>query len=282
MNQKKEYQKKWRELHKNEQKLYHHQWYLKNKIRILQLRKKYEKVNSEEIKQKKHLHYLKNKDYFASQAKQYRLNNRVKIYQRQKEWGEKNRDRISKLRKQYCIDNAEKIRANNKKRYQKNKHNPEYILRRKEYGILNRQRISEHQKRYYRENNLYERNRNKYSINRHNRRALLKASGKLSLKDIQRLYEDNIKQYKTLTCYLCLKPIEFGQDSLEHKMPLSRGGSNTYENLGVAHLKCNLIKGNKTLKEFRADISFEKQLSKIGRDQAYEFERSKHKPARCK
>ena len=61
----------------------------------------------------------------------------------------------------------------------------------------------------------------------------------LSIQTIQVVYEDNIKKYGTLTCYLCLNPIEFKQDSLEHKTPLSRGGTNEYNNLAVACKKCN-------------------------------------------
>src|SRR3990167_4216203 len=46
----------------------------------------------------------------------------------------------------------------------------------------------------------------------------------LSIKTIQLVYEDNIRKYGTLTCYLCLRQIKFGNDHLEHKIPLSRGG----------------------------------------------------------
>lgn len=72
----------------------------------------------------------------------------------------------------------------------------------------------------------------------------------LSLATIQLVYEDNIKRYGTLTCYLCLNPVVFGQDSLEHKMPLSRGGTNEYNNLAVACRGCNNKKNTKTYEEF--------------------------------
>ena len=81
--------------------------------------------------------------------------------------------------------------------------------------------------------------------------SLKRNGGELSVKTIQMVYEDSIKRYGTLTCYLCLKAIEFKQDCLEHKLPLSRGGTNVYENLGVAHCICNSEKGNKTEEEYR-------------------------------
>ena len=92
-------------------------------------------------------------------------------------------------------------------------------------------------------------------ISRMNRlsNAKRKAAGFLSLQTIQLVYEDNIKQYGTLTCYLCLKPIKFGKDNLEHKTPLSRGGNNEYINLGVACQKCNYKKHIKTEMEYRMD-----------------------------
>ena len=82
-------------------------------------------------------------------------------------------------------------------------------------------------------------------------RRRIRLAGKLSIQTIQCIYEDNIKYFGTLTCYLCLKPIEFGNDSLEHKTQLSRGGSNEYNNLAIAHKKCNSSKKDKTEKEYR-------------------------------
>ncbi len=83
------------------------------------------------------------------------------------------------------------------------------------------------------------------------RKALVRNAGKLSIKVVQLVYEDNIKQYGTLTCYLCLKPIKFGDDNLEHKKPLIRGGNHDYFNLGVACANCNHKKHKKTEEEFK-------------------------------
>ena len=82
------------------------------------------------------------------------------------------------------------------------------------------------------------------------RKYRLMAGGELTSKTIQLVYEDNIKRFGTLTCYLCLKSIEFGMDSLEHKTPLFRGGNNEYSNLAIAHKLCNSKKSTKTLEEY--------------------------------
>jgi 5-methylcytosine-specific restriction endonuclease McrA len=81
-----------------------------------------------------------------------------------------------------------------------------------------------------------------------NKRRLLTST--LTIETVQEIYEKNIEQYGTLTCYLCKKTIKFRQDSLEHKIPISRGGTNSKDNLAVAHRSCNCKKNTKTATEF--------------------------------
>lgn len=77
----------------------------------------------------------------------------------------------------------------------------------------------------------------------------------------QRVYESNIKKYGTLTCYLCLKPIAFGNDCIEHKTPLSRKGTNERKNLDIACTRCNKKKFTKTVKEYRKFLKKEYRKS---------------------
>ena len=83
----------------------------------------------------------------------------------------------------------------------------------------------------------------------------MKKAGELTIQIVQQVYEDTIKKYGTLTCYLCELPIPFGKDHLEHKIPLSRGGTNDRENLDIACQKCNCKKHNKTEAEYRKEFS---------------------------
>lgn len=96
---------------------------------------------------------------------------------------------------------------------------------------------------------------------RQRRKAILKGGGDLPLSRIQQVYEDNIKLYSTLTCYLCFKSINFGNDSIDHKIPLFREGTNAYGNLGIAHISCNCSKGTKTEKEYRDWLAKKEVLS---------------------
>lgn len=46
-------------------------------------------------------------------------------------------------------------------------------------------------------------------------------------------------------------PQGYRHDSIEHKIPISRGGTNEYNNLAIAHLSCNKKKHNKTDTEYK-------------------------------
>lgn len=180
-----------------------------------------------------------------------RLKNREKRRLQSKEWHLLNKERDIEYRKEYRL--AHKAEALNRIK----------IYRQTEIGKASHRKEA---KKYYYKNrdkilnyivsekgrrvrlNWSHNNRSKVLYYAQRRRELTKD---LSPEVIQRVYEDNIKKYGTLTCILCFKPIEFGQDSLEHLTPLVRGGNNLYENLSVAHLKCNLQKNRKTLTEWR-------------------------------
>lgn len=52
-------------------------------------------------------------------------------------------------------------------------------------------------------------------------------------------------------CWICKKPIDrrlrvpnWGAATIEHKIPICRGGTHTWGNVVPAHYKCNLDKGD--------------------------------------
>lgn len=57
------------------------------------------------------------------------------------------------------------------------------------------------------------------------------------------------------TCGICLKPVPktWPEDdrsqmpSLDHILPIARGGSHTWDNVQLAHYRCNLSKGARTV-----------------------------------
>lgn len=55
-------------------------------------------------------------------------------------------------------------------------------------------------------------------------------------------------------CQLCFEPVDASlaythmeSKSLDHRVPISKGGAHTYENTQLAHLRCNIAKGDRLL-----------------------------------
>jgi 5-methylcytosine-specific restriction endonuclease McrA len=81
------------------------------------------------------------------------------------------------------------------------------------------------------------------------RRDRIKKLNKLSIKIVRKVYHNNIKKYGKLTCVYC--DIECCDSwHLEHLTPISRGGTNDYDNLAISCPRCNLEKGVKTVDEY--------------------------------
>ena len=177
-------------------------------------------------------YYQDNKEQIAKWMKQYQEDNKEYLAKQDKLYYQDNKEKIAKWYKQYDQDHKEEIAKYNKSWRESN---PEYMIW--------------YMKQYYKTP------KGKASIKAiaHNRRTLLKD---LTVKTIQRVYEANIKKYGVLTCYLCEKPIIEGdnrlRDSLDHSTPITRKGTNKFENLGIAHFSCNSKKGTKTLIEWKA------------------------------
>lgn len=170
--------------------------------------------------------YHYNKIYRTKYNKQYNQTYRKhkKQYQKyyNKQWREDNKEHIIEYKK-----------ANKERRYKQGK----------QWRLVNKERITKYRKQY--SQTLM--GKLVYRVGSHNRRVLKKD---LTKDTIWKVYEANIKKFGTLTCVLCNKPIEFNKDSLEHLTPLTRGGSNNYDNLGIAHRNCNSKKHTMTLKEW--------------------------------
>ena len=57
------------------------------------------------------------------------------------------------------------------------------------------------------------------------------------------------------TCEICGKPISRFQYSIDHRIPLSRGGTNNIDNLRAVHPTCNKLKGNFTDVEMKKVVT---------------------------
>ena len=56
-------------------------------------------------------------------------------------------------------------------------------------------------------------------------------------------------------CAICGKPIDFNKMTIDHKIPLSKGGTNEISNLQPSCLGCNLMKADFTVTELAEQIT---------------------------
>lgn len=80
---------------------------------------------------------------------------------------------------------------------------------------------------------------------------------------IRLVYRRNLLKYGELTCELCLSLIGNVRSNLDHGVPVSRGGDNSYYNLLVSHWYCNLSKATMTLEEYRAYKKLQEGLNNV-------------------
>ncbi len=193
--------------------------------------KEYAEKNKNRISKNKELYYIKNKEIILKRCKEYQLANPDK----RKKWKERYKLIAKQKKHNNYTQNRNKI-LNDSKLYHK-KHREQRMEYTRKWRIENKKYVK-----------MYEKTRRTKRMQQ--KKEIMDRVGILSIVTVQKVYEDNIKKYGQLTCVLCYKHILFGEDSLEHLTPLSRGGTNDYKNLAIAHLRCNCSKKNKTLEEW--------------------------------
>ena len=160
-----------------------------------------------------------------------------------KEWYKNNKEKAHAIARKYR--QSEKAKAVHLLWQKKDRRdNPE---RHKEYARKYNSKKEKQELANIRQKKWREKHPEYMRASNHNR---IMRTKDLTIEIIQRVYEENIKKHGTLTCYLCLIPIGFGDDCLEHKTPLSRGGNNQRDNLDIAHASCNRKKHSKTEQEY--------------------------------
>jgi 5-methylcytosine-specific restriction endonuclease McrA len=108
------------------------------------------------------------------------------------------------------------------------------------YRAVNRDKIRSYQREYKQRPDVKLRER----IHAHTRRELIRQSEEsFTAEDVMQHMED-----QGGLCFYCLKPLD--EWTIDHKLPISRFGSNSSNNICIACPNCNYRKGAKTVEEF--------------------------------
>jgi len=176
------------------------------------------KANKERATEYNRAHYAANKEQYAERARAYRVANKERIAA----YREANKERIAEQLRSWREANRDHIA---------------------EYDRAYREANKEQHRKWWR--NWYIANPHKVKANTHRRRARkLQAEGTHTAADIQAQYKAQKGK-----CYYCAAKVG-DTYHVDHVIPLSRGGSNSPENLVIACPPCNLSKGDKLPSEW--------------------------------
>ena len=211
--------------------------------------KMYQDKSKDKLRARKHAYYLENQEEILGKVKTYRDNNLDKIaeyreqnrdkrLQQKRDWNLDNRERIAEYSKQYNLKNADRIKG--------------WV---KSYRLLNQDAMKEKRKLYL--------EKNSEKVKESQRWYCLNNPDKLHAKSARRralfknAFVENVSRIEVYRrdggiCGICGKVINLNIKaphaeslSLDHVMPLTKGGKHTYLNAQIAHYGCNSRKGNR-------------------------------------
>jgi 5-methylcytosine-specific restriction endonuclease McrA len=170
--------------------------------------------------------YAENSEHRKVATRLYRITHTEQIRVRQKEWRLENSVRIKKKNREYYANNAEQIKR-----------------RVREWEENNPERVRELKRKWNRRHPEVKR------VAVETRRARKKgAAGSYSSADVVL----QLASQKGL-CWWCGKAVG-ERYHVDHRIPLSRDGSNGPENICIACPECNLSKGNKLPHEWNGRL----------------------------
>jgi len=159
-----------------------------------------------------------NREKRNAQRRAWGVENSERLRSRKKAWEEKNLDHIKEYSKSYYAANAESIKQKST-----------------EWRKLNPEEFKDQGKRYRQENVIKLLDKNA------KRRAVLKGA------TVEKVDRREVYLRDKGICGICGCPVSLEEVTLDHIIPLSKGGEHSYRNIQLAHLSCNSAKGAKII-----------------------------------
>ncbi len=184
--------------------------------------------------------YEKNKDRVAVTQEAWKQRNLSRVAENQARYARENAERLREYKKAWREENIERVRDNHNRYYRENK---------ELYRLSQNRRRKQNPEARRSESDRYRRNNlEKYraaSLRRRARKA--GAEGSFDLSDIREILNSQNGR-----CFWCNEVMPEGRYTIDHLIPLSRGGTNWPANLVCACHRCNSQKGARTPDEYRA------------------------------
>ncbi len=170
----------------------------------------------------------------------WRAANAEKIRESQTRWRAENTEKLRAYQTQWRSENSEKLRA-----YQA------------QWRAENPEKVREYEVKWRSENPVSYRDG---TIRRQGERRARKAGNPVE----QGINASALLESQGGMCYLCLEHIDLSLQyphpaslSVDHVLPISKGGGHTWDNTRACHLGCNFAKGSKPLDTLSAPVDVE-------------------------
>lgn len=224
------------EEHKDKIKEYNKQYRVNNLENLREKERAYYYANREKCRERQKLNYHYKKTIYSKQRKEYREANIEKIRDRERLYREKNPEKRKEAQRK-CYANKPEKYAETKKVYAQ-KNSAKLKKYKSNWYYANRDRSRSNMKKWRQENP------NNVRLLRQKRRARKRnALGDFSLADW-----NNIKQQYNFTCPACgIKEPEI-KLTIDHIIPLIRGGRHDKSNIQPLCKSCNCSKQTKVAK----------------------------------
>jgi 5-methylcytosine-specific restriction endonuclease McrA len=222
----------------------------------------------------------KRRAYHRAYIKKWAKKNKARAYAHTKKWRSRNRERFNAKLYAWRKANPEKAKAMQDRWYKK--HGRKYyaknrtkrrVAQKRCYAkerLLNLEQQKARRRRYYHQHKheintaiARDRAQNPEKYHEIDTRRWKEDRDRRTLHNfIQRAKRYNVRLYCTASewlallkkfefkCFYCATILTKQTRTLDHKLPLSRGGTNEIENLVPACRRCNHRKGKKTAEEF--------------------------------
>jgi len=141
-------------------------------------------------------------------------------------------EEVREYRKKYRTANKDRLSQHDAARYQANREKRDAAT--KKWSARNPAARSEQRRRSKKKHPDSQRDYKK------RRKARIRGAAR-----VERFKAEEIYERDHWMCGICHKPILSGDESLDHVVPVSKGGEHTRSNVRAAHFVCNRNRGNR-------------------------------------
>ena len=202
--------------------------------------------------------YAANGDEAIRKAREWAAAHPEWVAERRKRWREANKEAVRESKRAWAAANAERIAASQARWYAANRERIRTNRLAKQTDAT-RALAVERTRRWMRDNpERRQENRRKWAKANPEKVAAIGQRRRARQRKVpaEMVTLAELLAEQAHTCYLCGSPIDSKRKypdalpaSVDHFIPLSRGGSGLRENLRAAHLGCNVAKGDRLVQQ---------------------------------